>query len=295
MTENPDAFFLSCSSITSTFPTSSGVVISHARQPIIAAAMILASQGTRAVVVEDDERSSGGSNTLGVISARQIIGRLVEPHDVWRLLLKMACGDAAQPALLVQDSETIFSLLGKMFSSRKDIAIFENDKSGQVSVIDPLVLVNFIAFRKSFESFLRHYACADIHSGLSIVSVRVEDTLRETMLQMIKKGVGRVVLRENQMVFSDRGIIKLFFGSIQIMELLRDDPDVLLNAPLSEFSQYFQTPGVVRLQDDLGTVVDRLIRSEAKCCVLDDLSGIVTPWDLTVGLYQRIRPQAGPT
>ncbi|MEM0445583.1 MAG: hypothetical protein QW555_00190 [Nitrososphaerota archaeon] len=280
-----------CSEALSPFSAHCSVVYSYAGQPIIVAAALLASHPDRKVVVIDEGRLVHERRVMGVISAPLIIGWLLEPHDVWRHFMKMRCSDAAQPVAICEPADTLSVILDRLSSEGSEVVLLDCKRDGQVRALDTTTLAMYMGLKQDFRSLLKSYTCADISPKTTPIYISLENTLRESIHYMVNKGVDRLIVKEARSVLSAESITHFLFGSTQNMELLRDEPDRLLELELGELEGFFLQPGLVSRNDNLETALDRVIGSKARCCLIDG-EGMITPRDLTVGLYEKIRSEA---
>lgn len=268
----------------------SGAVVSS-RQPALVAAALLASQEASHVVVADHGQSEEQYIVEGVVTGREILGLLVKNQEVWRHVMRVTSGEISRPVPSADRRDSLASLLQLMSGYGVGFALV-ND--GRPRIVDLLTVLRYSAIKKPVRSFLRNYRAADVCSGPEVLSIRQDQTVLESIHLMLNKGVRRLVVEDSRVILSDRSAVSFLFGSIQSMEMARDSPERLLNLPVGELGEFLQQPSIVAAGDDLETVLDSLLASEAKCCLLRDGSGIITPWDLTVKLFQKTGARARP-
>ncbi|MDW8073123.1 MAG: hypothetical protein RMJ28_02655 [Nitrososphaerota archaeon] len=263
-------------------------------QPVLVPAAMLAVQEIPCIVVSDAGKTPAQITEVSVVDAGQMIRRLIEYQDVWRYLMRLTAEEAARPIPTLRMGDTLETLLNEMSEARVDLAFVRSEKGRRPRIVDLLTILKYYSIKSHIRSFLRDFKAAGICSGPPLVSVEIVHTLRESMKLAVNKGVRRLVVKPSNTILSLRSIVRFFFGSIQSVELLRDDPERILNLPVGELGDFLQQPGVVNADDSLVTVCDRLLASDAKCCLLSGGNGIITPWDLTVKLYQKFDSRVSP-
>lgn len=266
-------------------------VVVSSRQPALVAAGLLASQEATHVVVADYGQSEGHYVIEGVITGREILGLLVKDSEVWRHVMRVSSGEISRPVPYANRRDSLLMLFARMSEFGVGFALVDDTRP---RVVDLLAVLKYSATNRSLRSFFRNYKASDISSGPEVLSVNTDQTVLECIHLMLNKGVRRLVVEGSRMILSDRTVVRFLFGSTDSMELVRDNPERLFNMSVGELGELLQHPAVVASGDDLEVVLDRLVTSEAKCCLLRDGDGIITPWDLTVKLFQRAGPAARP-
>ncbi|GBC71930.1 hypothetical protein HRbin02_01719 [Candidatus Calditenuaceae archaeon HR02] len=287
----PDAYRVSVDEIVSFSQGYESTFIVSSGRPALEAAALLASQEAAGVIVADYGQSGEQYTLIGVVTAREILGLLVRDRDVWRHVMRVASGEISRPAPSLDRRDDLSGLFERMSAYGVGLALINDVRPKAVGLS---AVLRYMAVKKPLRSILRNYLASDIRSGPEVLSVRIDQTVLESIHLMLNKGVRRLVVEDGRKILSDRSIIRFLFGSIQNMELARESPERLLNLPLGELAEFLQEPALAGAGDNLETVLNRLLASEAKCCILDDGRGIITPWDLTIKLFQRAVAEARP-
>ncbi|MEM0481582.1 MAG: CBS domain-containing protein [Nitrososphaerota archaeon] len=282
---------MSLEEIVAAFPEFCSYVSVSSRQPALVAGALLASQGASHVVVADHGQSEEQYIVEGVITGREILGLLAKNHEVWRHVMRVTSGEISRPVPSLDRRESLAALFGLMSEFGVGFALVNDRRPG---MLDLLTVLRYSAAKRPLWSFLRSYRAADVCSGPEVLSIESDQTVLESIHLMLNKGVRRLVVEDRHAILSDRSVVKFLFGSIQNMELTRDSPERLFNLPVGELDEFLLHPAVVASGDDLEIVLDRLLASEAKCCLLEDGGGIITPWDLTVKLFLRLSAETRP-
>ncbi|MEM0381458.1 MAG: hypothetical protein QW580_02155 [Nitrososphaerota archaeon] len=260
------------------------------QQPVIVPATILGSMEVSCVVVVDRDKSPDQPVIEGVIGGREIAHMLVKNTDVWRHFMRVTAREASIPPSLIAEDNTLADLLNQMSNSGYGVAVVGGLRP---RVLDLLIVLRYLRIKSPAMAMLTKYRAADF-SSRKVLSIGMDFTVRESVHLMLNKGVRRLIVEPSKLILSDRSVIGFCFGSIQGMEMIRDNPDALLDQTIGELGEFLLKPAIIDANDNLATVLNALLASEAKCCLLDGGDGIITPWDLSIRLYQKVSAQARP-
>jgi CBS domain-containing protein len=119
----------------------------------------------------------------------------------------------------------------------------------------------------------------DIATG-NVVSVGRDSTLFDLIGVMLHKKVRRVVLEGGDYVITDRGILQ-YIVSNQALEMLRDNPEKLMNTPLDELTPYVGRPEILSGDTHISTAFKKLVEKEPYTVLTEERKHILTPWDIT--------------
>jgi CBS domain-containing protein len=124
----------------------------------------------------------------------------------------------------------------------------------------------------------------DIATG-NVVSVGRDSTLFDLIGVMLRRRVRRVVLEGGEYVIADRGVLQ-YIVSNQALEMLRDNPEKLMNTPLDELTQYLGRPEILSGDTHISTAFKKLVEKEPYTALTEERKHILTPWDITKLLKQ---------
>jgi CBS domain-containing protein len=124
----------------------------------------------------------------------------------------------------------------------------------------------------------------DIATG-NVVSVGWDLTLFDLIGVMLRRRVRRVVLEGGEYVITDRGVLQ-YIVSNQALEMLRDNPEKLMNTPLDELTQYLGRPEILSGDTHISTALKKLVEKEPYTVLTEERKHILTPWDITKLLKQ---------
>lgn len=288
LTERGTIFSTRLEEVIATFQDQCKCVFVPPTQPVIVPAAMLAAQEAPCIIVSQYPPNPQ-MDRVGVIDVGVLVEKLTEHNDVWRHLMRLTTEEVARTVPIMEKDDSLEDLFKQMTLAGIDVAVVRAERGGRAGVIDLLTVLRFFAIKSLARQYLRNFKVAQVCSGPPLISIDTEYSIRDSIRLALNKGIKRLVVKPTDVILSLRSIVRFFFGSIQNLELLRDDPDRILNLPVGELGDFLQHPAFVESGDIVVTALDRLISSEAKCCLLRDGVGIITPSDLTLKLYHRFR------
>jgi CBS domain-containing protein len=286
---------ISCSSVLKEGDGSRIHVLSP-EQPLIIVGALYASLDVESVVVAENfglstrqvVRFLGGDAVLRALVTR--------PETLWPYLMKAAVSDVARSVSYVQGENTLSDALQAMRRQGYGTLIVLNKEAEFLGVLNLLMILRVMHRREVFRAVLGKIKLSDIiANNYATIKVSKDETVLGAVYHMLNRGVRRLLVDGEDKVVSDKSIIRYLMGSAAPLESLRDQPYLLLDEPLSSLESYFESPGACSSGDTVEEVLKELLKSEAKCVLVDGGQGIATPWDLTVKLHQFITENPVPS
>ncbi len=286
---------ISCSSVLKEGDGSRLQVLSP-EQPLIVVGTLYANFNVESVVVAES-LGPYSRHVVRFLGLDEVLSGLVtRPEILWPYLMKATVSDVAKNVSYVHGENTLSDALEAMRRQNYGVLIVLNKEAEFLGVLNLLMVLRLMHKREAIRAVLRKISLRDI-VGNKYPTIRVsrEESVHSVIHQMLNRRVRRLLVDGTGKIISDRGIICFLMGSAAKLESLRDRPYLLLDEPLSSLESYFESPGACASGDTVEEVLIELLRSEAKCVLVDGGQGIATPWDLTVKLHQFIAENPVPS
>jgi CBS domain-containing protein len=181
---------------------------------------------------------------VGVFAGYNVITLLhrvgsTSPERLWAALYKTPVYDLGWLTLQAETAMSLEDLVAGMRARGWGYALVHHGETQHlIGVLDVArFLVSSGALEKTSLRLL------DIATG-NVVSVGRDSTLFDLIGVMLHKKVRRVVLEGGDYVITDRGILQ-YIVSNQALEMLRDNPEKLMNTPLDELTPYVGRPEIL--------------------------------------------------
>ncbi|MDJ0270882.1 MAG: CBS domain-containing protein [Aigarchaeota archaeon] len=242
--------------------------------------MHIASLDTEAIVVASSE-----TEVHGIFTGYNFISLLTKhAPEAWTALYKTACYDVDWKALATTSAESLTTLLATMGSRRWGYAIVMQDKKMK-AMIGVLGIARFFAERGVLRE-LTDVKVRDIASK-GVVMLDSEATISEAMETMLRRGVRRIIIPDENKVITDRDVTRYLLSGA-VVEELRNNPNDVFNRPISEMRKYTKSPATIDADDMVSSALSALLKSETYTALTEDWQHILTPWDLTIKLSRNL-------
>jgi CBS domain-containing protein len=228
---------------------------------------------------------NGRGEVVGVLTGYNVITLLyrvgsTSPERLWAALYKTPVYDVGWLTLQAETTKSLEDLVAGMRARGWGYAVVHHGETQHlIGVLDVArFLVSSGALEKTSLRLL------DIATG-NVVSVRRDSRLFDLIGVMLRRRVRRVVLEGGEYVITDRGVLQ-YIVSNQALEMLRDNPEKLMNTPLDELTQYVGRPEILSGDTHISTAFKKLVEKEPYTVLTEERKHILTPWDITKLLKQ---------
>jgi CBS domain-containing protein len=217
---------------------------------------------------------------VGVFAGYNVITLLhrvgsTSPERLWAALYKTPVYDLGWLTLQAETAMSLEDLVAGMRARGWGYALVHHGETQHL--IGVLDVARFLVSSGALErTSLR---LLDIATG-NVVSVRRDSRLFDLIGVMLHKKVRRVVLEGGDYVITDRGILQ-YIVSNQALEMLRDNPEKLMNTPLDELTPYVGRPEILSGDTHISTAFKKLVEKEPYTVLTEERKHILTPWDIT--------------
>jgi CBS domain-containing protein len=197
------------------------------------------------------------------------------PERLWTALYKTPLHDVDWLTLQTETTTSLEDLVTGMRARGWGYAVIHHGETQHL--IGVLDVARFLVSSGALERM--SLRLLDIATG-NVVSVGRDSTLFDLIGVMLHKKVRRVVLEGGDYVITDRGILQ-YIVSNQALEMLRDNPEKLMNTPLDELTPYVGRPEILSGDTHISTAFKKLVEKEPYTVLTEDRKHILTPWDIT--------------
>jgi CBS domain-containing protein len=228
---------------------------------------------------------NGRGEVVGVFTGYNVITLLyrvgsTSPEKLWAALYKTPLHDVDWLTLQAETTTSLEDLVTGMRARGWGFASVRLE--GAQHLVSILDVARFLVSSGALErTSLR---LLDIATG-NVVSVSRDSTLFDLIGVMLRRRVRRVVLEGGEYVITDRGVLQ-YIVSNQALEMLRDNPEKLMNTPLDELTPYVGRPEILSGDTHISTAFKKLVEKEPYTVLTEERKHILTPWDITKLLKQ---------
>ncbi len=246
---------------------------------VMIAAMSIVALETEAVLVVDRD-----GKVDGVFTGYNFITTVYQfPENDWATLYKLRCYDRYWRALSCAPSDPFESLLRKMAGMRWGHAVVhrEGDRHSVIGVLD---VARFLVRSGWYEKF-PELKISEIATR-PIVSVGVEESIYEVMRIMLHQRVRRVHVKGEDKIVTDRDVARFLLSKPTVDEF-RENPQNVLRRPVNTMGRHMRRPVELEPDTSLKEAAEKLLTNEAYTIITSDKQGMLTPWDITIRIYER--------
>jgi CBS domain-containing protein len=228
---------------------------------------------------------NGRGEVVGVFTGYNVITLLyrvgsTSPEKLWAALYKTPLHDVDWLTLQAETTTSLEDLVTGMRAREWGFASVRLE--GAQHLVSILDVARFLVSSGALErTSLR---LLDIVTG-NVVSVSRDSTLFDLICVMLRRRVRRVVLEGGEYVVTDRGVLQ-YIVSNQALEMLRDNPEKLMNTPLDELTPYVGRPEILSGDTHVSTAFKKLVEKEPYTVLTEERKHVLTPWDITKLLKQ---------
>lgn len=248
------------------------------RVPLREAARILSSPQISAVIVTEKIKSTSNESRYTAVAGFHILSKLLKETISFSKMLDRPCTFAALPITVVNEKESISTVLNAITESRLGVVLVSR-RIGSSEVLTTVELRDFVRIYRMGEQLQENGLKVGDLASSPVLSVRREDTLGRVLQVMIKHRKRKVLLYETRSVISDRDILNFLISSNN-HERFKKEPYSLLEAKASELPSSF--PPFVDCEMSISDAAKLMNPDDGDCLICD--KGLVTFWDLVVKL-----------
>jgi CBS domain-containing protein len=254
-------------------------IISEDDAVIKALVVLKALEPAAILVVNKRGEAVGVLVTYGVFTLLHEVGS-TSPEKLWAALYKTPAYDVDWLSLPVETTVSLEDLVANMRAREWGFALVRLGET--IQLVNILDVARFLVSSGALErTSLR---LLDIATG-NVVSVSRDSTLFDLIGVMLRRRVRRVVLEGGEYVVTDRGVLQ-YIVSNQALEMLRDNPEKLMNTPLDELTPYVGRPEILSGDTHISTAFKKLVEKEPYTVLTEERKHVLTPWDITKLLKQ---------
>jgi len=243
---------------------------------VIIAGLHLAVLDVEAVLV-----SGHWGNVHGVLTGCNIL-RLVyeEPENTWSFLYKTACYDADWKVLLFSSGDRLEALLDGMLRRGWGYAVVDDgDNHRVIGVLDVARLFE----KRGILEKVGDVRLGEIGSS-PIISVSGEYSILDVLGMMLRRGVRRIYVEDLDKILRDQDAVRYLLSS-GVINGLRGEPIKTLSKPVKEMLDYMHQPAYLEPEASIAEALKKLLNNDAHTIITEDRKQIITPWDMTLGIY----------
>ncbi|MDJ0270880.1 MAG: hypothetical protein NXY59_10180 [Aigarchaeota archaeon] len=245
-------------------------------EPAMMAALHLAALESKVVTILDQAQ-----RMLGVFTCMDFISLLSRNlTNPWACLYRTPCLQAASDALLTAPSEPLNILLPAMRNQRTEYAAIRQE--GRITaIIDTLDIAYTVARTRNMNE-LKKIKAREIRTQ-SPPTLSADSTIQECIKTMQLRKTGYILLEDMHKVITGRALMKYLLLT-PAAAALRDAPHMIQETGLNDLTSHMADPVLVNREEDLLSILLKLLKSETYIAVTEDYEQTITPWDLTAGL-----------